>query len=148
MLATTAAELAERRLAIGRTPVLTRLRDRLRAQVQPLLERPVYLPEHKALLSRDGGVCSDDGSRLSFDPFSPDRHQCPRCGRRFEGERHHRAWIVRYQIWLSERAIHLALLGALDQDPSLTTRSVEILAAYAERYRDYPNRDNVLGPTR
>ncbi len=148
MLAATPAELAERRQGIARTPTLARLRDRLRAQVQPLLDGPIYLPSHKALLSRDGGVCPGDGSRFRFDPFSPDRHQCPRCGRWFEGERHHRAWIVRYQIWLSERSIHLALLGSLNDDPLLGARAAEILAAYADRYRDYPNRDNVLGPTR
>src|SRR6185436_11431203 len=148
MLATTPAELVARRRAIGETPVLGQLRDRLRAQVQPLLDRPLYIPEQKALLSRDGGVCPADGSRLRFDPFSPDRHQCPRCGQWYLGERHHRAWITRYQIWLSERAIHLALLGALTGDRALVSASIEILGGYAEQYRSYPNRDNVLGPTR
>ena len=148
MLTATAAELAERRVAIGRTPVLGRLQDRLARQLKPLLDRPLYLPEQKALLSRDGGVCADDGSRLRFDPLVSDRHQCPRCGKWYEGERHHRAWITRYQIWLSERAIHLALLGGLRQDPALARRGCEILTGYAGRYRDYPNRDNVLGPTR
>jgi len=128
--------------------VLKRLRERLRAQVQPLLDRPLYIPEQKALLSQDGGVCPEDGARLVFDPFSPDRHQCPICERWYEGDRHHRAWITRYQIWLSERAIHLALLGGLYEDPALSRRAAEILAGYAERYRAYPNRDNVLGPTR
>ncbi|MBI4501213.1 MAG: alginate lyase family protein, partial [Gemmatimonadetes bacterium] len=144
----TAAELSERRVAIGRTPVLARLRDRLLTFLTPLLQRPIYLPDQKALLSRDGGVCPDDGSRLAFDPFRPHRHHCSRCGRVLEGERHHRAWITRYQIWLSERAIHLALIGALDQDPALSRRAADILEAYAARYRDYPNRDNVLGPSR
>ena len=148
MLAATPAELEERRAALARTPVLRVLASRLRDQVQPLLDGPLNLPDQKALLSKDGGVCPKDGSRLSFDPFSHRRHRCPRCREWFEGDRHDRAWITRYQVWLSERAIHLALLGSLLDDPACTTRAGEILTAYADRYREYPNRDNVLGPTR
>src|SRR2546430_8007838 len=148
MLVATPAELAERRAALGRSATLARLGDRLRALLGPILERPTYVPEQKALLSRDGGVCPLDGSRLRFDPLEPQRHQCPRCGETYQGVRHHRAWIVRYQIWLSERAVHLALLGELDREAALRSRATEILDAYAARYRDYPNRDNVLGPTR
>ena len=148
MLVATTTELAARRLAIGEHPVLSRSSQRLRALLQPLLDRPPLIPDRKAMLSQDGGVCPDDGSRLAFDPFSPDRHRCPRCGREFSGERHHLAWLMRYHLWLSERAIHLALLGALENDARLTTHANEILKGYAARYRNYPNRDNVLGPTR
>src|SRR5437773_5062068 len=125
MLATTPAELAERRAAVGRSATLGRLRDRLRGLLAPILERPLYLPAEKALLSRDGGVCPRDGSRLRFDPLQPHRHRCPACDQTYEGERHHRAWITRYQIWLSERAIHLALLGELDQEETLRVRAGE-----------------------
>lgn len=148
MLVATTTELAARRQAIARSPVLLALSARLRGLLQPVLDRPLYIPERKAMLSQDGGACPDDGSRLEFDPLSPEEHRCPRCGRVVTGERHHLAWLMRYHLWLSERAIHLALLGALDNDPRLTTRANEIVKGYAERYRGYPNRDNVLGPTR
>jgi hypothetical protein len=143
-----AERLAARRATIDATPALHRLRGRLTDLLTPLLDRPVYLPDRKALLSRDGGVCPTDGARLAFDPLAPYAHGCPRCGRVFERERDHLAWVWRYQIWLSERAVHLALLSALGGRPALADRAAGILDAYAARYREYPNRDNVLGPTR
>ena len=148
MLPTTPEELAARRTELGQSSVLRALADRLSRLATPLLEGSVYIPTQKALLSRDGGVCKNDGSRLVFDPLNPHRHSCPRCGHTHEGERHHRAWIWRYHLWLSERAVHLALLGALDQHAALAARAHDILESYATRYREYPNRDNVLGPTR
>src|SRR5687767_7250284 len=104
----TTAELAARLQAIAQSPGLASL------------FRPIYIPERKAMLSQDGGVCPDDGSRLEFDPLSPDEHRCPRCIRVARGERHHLAWLMRYHLWLSERAIHLALVGALESDARLT----------------------------
>src|SRR5207245_784306 len=59
-----------------------------------------------------------------------------------------RAW-ARYQpLWLAERAAHLAALGALADHRGAAARAGEILRAYAARYFRYPNRDNVLGPSR
>ena len=48
------------------------------------------VPRVKALLSRNGGVCPEDGAPLRFDPWNADRHVCSRCGRVASGERHHR----------------------------------------------------------
>ena len=140
--------LDARRREVRENPVLSELAARLERLAAPLLDGEVYFPRHKALLSRDGGVCERDGSRLVFDAQNPDRHKCPRCGLEHAGKRHHRAWVWRYQIWLSERAVHLALLGLLNQDTNLTERALQILEGYAAKYRDYPNADNVLGPTR
>ena len=144
----TAEEIAARRAVIGDAPALRALRDHLRTRAQPLLERLPPIPEQKALLSVDGGVCADDGTALAFDPWSPSSHRCPRCGRHWTGERHDRHW-ARYQhLWLVERAAHLAALGALDGQAPAAVRAGEILTGYAERYWRYPNRDNVLGPSR
>ncbi|UCG87284.1 MAG: heparinase II/III family protein [Gemmatimonadota bacterium] len=140
--------LARRRTELATEPTLGVLARRLEKLSQALLVDPLYFPDHKALLSRDGGSCQFDGARLLFDPLSPDRHECPGCGREFAGERHHRAWIWRYHLWLSERAIHLGLLAALNSDSALAERAGRILQLYVERYRDFPNRDNVLGPSR
>src|SRR5204862_471340 len=64
------------------------------------------------------------------------------------GERHDRHW-ARYQhLGLAERAAHLATLAALGGDARAADRAHEILRAYAQRYFRYPNRDNVLGPSR
>lgn len=147
MLLTLERELGARADALRASRTLSDLAARLTRLLGSLASDPPFLPTEKALLSRDGGVCPDDGSRLRFDPDAPFVHRCGRCGREVSGARHHRAWVTRYQVWLSERAIHLALLGALG-NPALSARAAGILVQYAERYHDYPNEDNVLGPTR
>jgi hypothetical protein len=120
----------------------------LTERAAPLLARMPHVPEDKALLSADGGICPEDGTPLAFDPWSPRDHRCPRCGKTFGGERHDRHW-ARYQhLWLSERAAHLATLAALGGNDAAGARAGEILQAYARSYLRYPNRDNVLGPSR
>ena len=144
----TAEELAARRQVIAGSADLQTLLTHLRERAQPVIERVPAIPEHKALLSMDGGVCPDDGATLGFDPWSPAAHRCPRCGKVWTGERHDRHW-ARYQhLWLAERAAHLAALAALSDDGPAGARASDILAAYGERYWRYPNRDNVLGPSR
>ncbi|OLC06913.1 MAG: hypothetical protein AUH42_04555 [Gemmatimonadetes bacterium 13_1_40CM_70_11] len=144
----TAEQLAARRQEIAASPDLQRLRDHLTARAAPLLERMPVVPAVKALLSVDGGVCPQDGSALTFDPWSPTEHRCPQCGATVRGERHDRAWAKYQHLWLAERAAHLAALQALDGNEAAGRRAREILAAYAQRYWSYPNRDNALGPSR
>jgi heparinase II/III-like protein/cellulose/xylan binding protein with CBM9 domain len=148
----TAEELAARRRAIGGSADLQALLAHLREAARPVLERAPVIPEHKALLSMDGGVCPDDGAALTFDPWSPSAHRCPRCAKTWTGDRHDRHW-ARYQhLWLAERAAHLAALAAFDAErggaDAAGARAQDILAGYAQRYWRYPNRDNVLGPSR
>ena len=144
----TADELATRRDEIAASADLRALLVRLTERAAPVLARLPPIPEVKALLSTDGGLCPADGAALAFDPWSPDAHRCPRCGKSYAGERHHRHW-ARYQhLWLAERAAHLAALTALGGHEAAGARAREILAAYSARYFCYPNRDNVLGPSR
>jgi len=144
----TADQITARRQVIAESSDLQALLAHLRERARPVIERLPVIPEHKALLSVDGGVCPDDGTRLMFDPWSPAAHRCSRCGKTWTGERHDRNW-ARYQhLWLAERAAHLATLAALDDDSAAGARASEILTAYAQRYWRYPNRDNVLGPSR
>jgi len=116
------------------------------------LERPmahdVWVPPEKARLTRRGGRCEVDGVLLEFDPFSPRAHQCPSCGRVFDDESHYRWWVMGYQLWLAERAVHAAGLFALARDERHRGFASAVLDAYAGRYLGYANRDNVLGPTR
>ena len=53
-----------------------------------------------------------------------------------------------YQLWLAERAVHAALFYVLRGEERHGTLARTILREYAGRYLSYPNRDNVLGPTR
>jgi hypothetical protein len=144
----TAEQLAARRETIAGSSDLTALARHIAARHARILERLPPVPEVKALLSVDGGRCPDDGHALAFDPWSPDEHQCPSCGRRHTGDRHHRAWAKFQHLWLAERAVELAAISALSDGPGAAARSAEILRAYGERYFSYPNRDNVLGPSR
>jgi hypothetical protein len=139
-------ELPERRrVAAGALlPLARSLADELR----PLLSRDLYFPTQKALLSREGGRCANDGTLLAFDPFQPHEHRCPRCGEVYRGELHDRFWIYWYQLWLAERSVHAAVLAALDVDRGFATLAESILDGYVDRYSTYPNADNVLGPTR
>jgi len=148
----TAEELAARRDAVRGSADLQALLAHLRERARPLLARTPVIPDHKAVLTTDGGFCPDDGTALTFDPWSPTEHRCPHCGKTWRGERHDWSW-VRYQhLWLAERAAHLAALagfgdGGVD-DRAAAARARDILNAYAQRYWRYPNRDNVLGPSR
>jgi hypothetical protein len=120
----------------------------LSAELEPLLGRELHIPKAKALLSRAGGRCERDSVNLEFDPFSPDAHRCPVCGTVYRGELHDRAWNTWYHLWLAERAVHASLFHVLVGDARHITLARDILREYAEVYLTYPNRDNVLGPTR
>ena len=126
---------------------LTRLRETLAARSERVLREMPPVPRVKAFLSRDGGVCPLDGAPLAFDPWSPDRHRCTRCGTEATGERHHGHWARAQHLWLAERAAELALLSALADDDRAAARATELLAVYEELYFALPNRDNVLGPS-
>lgn len=127
---------------------LAPLADSLSHDLEPLIGAGVYIPHEKAVLSREGGRCAADGSLLDFDPFTPHEHRCGLCGRVYRGDLHDRFWLYWYQLWLAERAVHAALLYRLRGDERHVELARTILAGYAERYLEYPNRDNVLGPTR
>ncbi len=144
-----------------RAPVLLDERRRLAREVfAPLagslardIERlaqadDIYVPAAKARLTRVGGRCPRCGTTLDFDPFNPSRHHCSRCQQEVVGEEHDLMWIMWYQLWLAERAVHAAVLYAVAGDPTHRSLAERILSRCAEQYLSYPNRDNVLGPTR
>ena len=143
----TAEELEQRRSEIDAAPELTALLQRLVERAAPVLERMPPVPQAKALLTADGGVCPDDGTRLEFDPWSPTTHRCSRCGKQFTGERHDRAWAHHQHLWLAERAAHLATVAVFAGHKAAARRANQLLQAYSG-YLEYPNRDNVLGPSR
>ena len=136
---------ARRQASLGPLrPLYASLADEL----EPWLGRVPYLPESKALLSRAGGRCERDGATLEFDPASPDAHRCPLCGSIHSGELHHRAWVTHYQLWLAERCVHAALFYVLQREERHRAFAADVLGRLASAYLRFPNRDNVLGPTR
>ena len=143
----TSEELRELAAAVPADADRHRLLGTLRERAAPLLARPPLIPRVKALLSRNGGTCPTDGTALRFDPWSGERHQCPRCGQAFTGERHDRHWARAQHLWLAERMAELSLLAALTGDEPAATGALELYATYEELYFELPNRDNVLGPS-
>ncbi|MFI5230048.1 MAG: heparinase II/III family protein [Gemmatimonadales bacterium] len=141
------AAALDARSAVANGP-LAPLAASLSRELEPVLARDLYIPPDKALLSREGGRCARDGALLGFDPFEPHAHRCPSCGEIYRGDLHDRFWIYWYQLWLAERAVHGALLSRLGRGDRYAKFAESILDAYAQRYATYPNRDNVLGPTR
>lgn len=141
-------ELEQRKEEITASADLSGLLARLAERARPLLDRMPMVPRSKALLSSDGGICPDDHAPLVFDPWTSERHRCSRCGREWTGERHDRWWARFQHLWLAERAAQLAAVGAFASEPRAAERAREILRAYGERYLEYPNADNVLGPSR
>lgn len=131
---------------VGLAP-LAPLASSLAADLERVIAHPLYVPETKAMLSREGGRCAKDGTMLDFDPFSPRSHRCPTCGTAYTGELHDRFWDYWYQLWLAERAVHGALLGALDVLPRGVEFACRVLDAYCDLYPRYPNVDNALGPS-
>ena len=143
----TAEELQTRQEEIAAAPELTALLDRLTARASPALQRMPLVPAAKAMLTVDGGVCPDDGTRLDFDPWSPGQHRCSRCGRQYSGVRHDRAWAHYQHLWVAERVAHLAAVAVMGSMEPPAQRANALLQAY-RNYQEYPNRDNVLGPSR
>ena len=78
-----------------------------------LPDEDVFIPPEKARMTRKGGRCERDGTFLEFDPRSPRRQRCLACGSVFDADEHYRWWIMGYQLWLSERAVHAAALARL-----------------------------------
>ncbi len=143
--------LASDALPARRTAVagpLAPLAASLAADLERVLAAAPAPDPRKARLTRAGGRCPDDGAALAFDPFEPHDHRCPRCGRVWRDEAHDRWWLMWHQLWLAERAVHAAVLHLLVGAPRLAAFAAATLDAYAERYLGYPNRDNVLGPSR
>ena len=140
-------EIAERREVIARAPELQALLARLQERAARVVASPPEIPPYKALLSVDGGTCPREGHALRFDPWSPDRHQCPACDTWHEGERHDRAWARFQHLWLGERIAHLATVAVFAGDDDAARTASDLLQGYGERYLDYPNADNVLGPS-
>ncbi len=126
---------------------LAPLADSLAAELAPPGSLP-EMPAKKALLSREGGRCPADGSMLEFDPRQPYRHRCTTCAREYEGERHHRMWIMWQQLWLAERSVVGATLHLLTGSEHGAAVARQLLGQATRVYATLPNCDNVLGPSR
>lgn len=144
LLLSSDALLRRRAVAGG---ALAPLAQGLRRELEPLIAGNREVPAEKALLTRAGGRCDRDGTLFTYDPFDA-RHRCAKCGRELVGAEHDRFRLYWHHLWLAERTVHGALLGHLLDDATCRALGADLLDGYATRYLQYPNRDNVLGPSR
>jgi len=144
----TGEELEARRELLADSRDLQELCDRLAARARAVVARDPMIPAQKGMLSADGGFCADDRTPLTFDPWSPSKHACPRCGKCFTGARHDGRWAWQQHLWLGERIAELAAVGLMTGDEELLAWAARKVTEYGERYLSYPNADNVLGPAR
>ena len=143
-----ASDLEGRREQLAESADLAGLARRLTERAARIIRDRPPIPRMKALLSVDGGFCPDDSMVLEFDPWSPHDHRCPHCGRSFRGDRHDRSWARFQHLWLAEQAATLAALAAITNHKGAAEEASRILSGYANDYFQFPNRDNVLGPSR
>ncbi len=145
-------DLGARRAAVQPGGAWSALADALHEELLPLrsmvFEHGAPVPHHKARLTRQGGRCPKCGRYLDFDFWRPETHPCPVGHGTFVGQDHDRWWAMNAHLWLAERAVHAAALAALRGDDSARGVAESILREYAERYAQWPDQDNVLGPTR
>ena len=140
-------EEIEARRALMSSGDLAALLARQTARAGRLLERTPVVPEQKAMLSTDGGICPKCGTILAFDPWSPVSHTCASCQTVATGPRHDGHWARAQHLWIAERAAELAAVAVFHDDQRFAERACQLLAAYYELYHALPNDDNVLGPT-
>ena len=143
----TLEQIERRRAELASSETLRTLYDRISARATRLLSTPPVIPALKGALTADGGFCPADGAVLVFDPWSPTAHRCPVCSASQSGERHDQWWARHQHLWLAERAAELAAVAALGHAPAARGASA-LLVEYGRRYLRFPNRDNVLGPSR
>jgi hypothetical protein len=122
--------------------------DGLTAELAPWLQSPLPIPAAKARLTRGGGRCPVHGTLLEFDPLLPWAHRCDRCGTSYGDDTHHQWWAMGAQLFTAERTVHAAALYLLRGHDAHRALAVRTLRELAARYATWPNRDNVLGPTR
>jgi hypothetical protein len=143
---------AARRAATAPGTSLGSLADALGRELEPLLaahaQGTLPIPDGKARLTRIGGRCPVHGGLLEFNPWEAHRHRCIPCGRDWRGADHDGWWLLGAHFWTMERAVHAALLFALRGDQRHAALARAILEGAAARYAHWPNRDNVLGPSR
>jgi len=141
-------DLEARRLETAEGTSLAPTLHGLAAELEPLVQRELPIPSQKARLTRAGGRCPRHGVLLEFDPWSPRAHRCARCDQAYTGAEHDDWWAMGAQLYTAERAVHAATLYAMRGDPRHADLALRILGEFADRYDRWPNRDNVLGPTR
>lgn len=143
-----AFDAAERRHSVAAGGAWHGLAMSLEKDLEPLHTQEAPIPPVKARLTRIGGRCTVDGSPLLFDPYEPNRHRCALCGAVYERKEDYEWWAMGANLWTVERAVHASALALLGSGVRSAGIARSILERFADQYLKWPNKDNVLGPSR
>ncbi len=79
----------------------------------------------------------DDGTHLNAPPeykCHPGPYVCPSCGKKYDGERYQAAQALKVHHLLSQAALDLALVAAIEHKPEYEAKAAEILLKYSDVY--------------
>jgi hypothetical protein len=116
----------------------------VRANADLWLKRPLEIPARGGHFHQF--FCMD-GDRLELPKdqrFVPGPYRCPKCGKQYSGEKYEGALRRIAHGWLSQAALDLALVAALEHKPEYAAKAAEILSRYALAYPG-PHTDAVTG---
>jgi hypothetical protein len=145
-LVLSAAELERVRGQLSRFEWYRGVLEGFRVRVEELLSRSPVIPLVKGRAFYES--CPVDHARLSFDPFAPGSHLCPKCGREWSGEVYDLAWVRQFQEWHAKRLVEAGILFAVEGDSRHARLVRDSLMHFVRHYREYPLANNLLGPTR
>jgi hypothetical protein len=106
----------------------------VRANADLWFKRPIEIPAHGGHFHHFFCV---DGDRLEVrtdQRFVPGPYRCPECGKQYRGEKFEAALRRIAHGWLSQAALDMALVAALEHKPQYAAKASEILSKYAAAY--------------
>ncbi|HEX7022597.1 MAG TPA: hypothetical protein VF171_07055, partial [Trueperaceae bacterium] len=138
--------MARVRAQLERYEWYRRIFERYRTQVDELLHEAPDIPIRKGRAFYES--CPDDDAVLTFDPYAPQRHSCPKCGKNWTGEKFDGGWVRQFQDWLAKRLVEAGIVYRVSGGEHYAAFIRACLRHYADHYREYPLESNLLGPTR
>ena len=116
----------------------------VRANADLWLKRPIEIPARGGHFHQ---FFCFDGDRLELPKdqrFVPGPYRCPKCGKRYSGEKFEGALRRVAHGWLAQAALDLGLVAAIEHKPEYAAKAAEILSAYATAYPG-PHTDAITG---
>jgi len=127
-----------------RSSVVTSTGCGVRANADLWLKRSIEIPARGGHFHHFFCVDGDLLQMPNDQRFVPGPYRCPKCGRQYSGEKYEAALRRMAHMWLSQAALDLALVTALEHKPDYAAKAAEILSRCATAYPG-PHTDHVTG---
>ena len=106
----------------------------IRASADLWLRRSIEIPARGGHFHHFFCVDGDQLEVPTDQRFVPGPYRCPKCGKLYSGEKYEGAMRRFVHRWLSQAALELALVAALEHKPEYAAKAAEILSKYAAAY--------------